>query len=83
MSSAKEALSSIVVVSGKSTDMVQRIAAATEEQSAATDQVSRSMESIADFSRRTAASTEQIKSSAGSLTRLAMDLKDNVAWFRV
>ena len=83
MSSAKEALSSIVVVSGKSTDMVQRIAAATEEQSAATDQVSRSMESIADFSRRTAASTEQIKSSAGSLARLALNLRENAAWFRV
>jgi methyl-accepting chemotaxis protein len=83
VSSAKEALSSIVVVSGKSTDMVQRIAAATEEQSAATDQVSRSMESIADFSRRTAASTEQIKSSAGNLSRLALNLRENVAWFKV
>ncbi len=83
VNSAKDALSSIVIVSGKSTDMVQRIAAATEQQSAATDQVSRSMENIADFSRRTATSTEQIKSSAGSLARLALDLKENTAWFRV
>jgi methyl-accepting chemotaxis protein len=63
--------------------MVQRIAAATEEQSAATEQVSQNMENIAGISRRTAASTEQIKSSAEALAKLAVDLKETAAWFKV
>jgi methyl-accepting chemotaxis protein len=80
---ASTSLESIVSASKNATDMVQRIAAATEEQSAATEQVSQNMENIAGISRRTAASTEQIKSSAEALAKLAVDLKETAAWFKV
>ena len=80
---ASGSLASIVTASTNATDMVQRIAAATEEQSAATEQVSQNMESIAGIARQSAASTEQIKSSAEGLAKLAVDLKETASWFKV
>ncbi|HMK44982.1 MAG TPA: methyl-accepting chemotaxis protein [Dissulfurispiraceae bacterium] len=80
---ASTSLDDIVAASGRATDMVQRIAAATEEQSAATEQVTQNMENIADISRRTAASTEQIRASSDSLAKLAAELKETTAWFKL
>jgi methyl-accepting chemotaxis protein len=83
---AKEASSSmdtIVGASNNAMDMVQRIAAATEQQSAATEQVTQSMESISNIARQSAASTEQIKVSATQLEQLASELKDKTAWFKL
>jgi methyl-accepting chemotaxis protein len=83
---AKEASASmdmIVNASNNAMDMVQRIAAATEEQSAATEEVTQSMESISSIAKRSAGSTEQIKVSAEELARLAVELKDKTAWFKM
>lgn len=83
---AKEAsgsLDTIVSASGTATDMVQRIAAATEQQSAATEEVTQNMEHIADITKQTSAATVQVKSSAAELSRLASELKTMTAWFRV
>ncbi len=83
---AKEAsasLDTIVAGSAGSMEMVERIAAATEQQSAATEEVTRNMESISDITRRSAASTEQIKVSAGQLATLASGLKEHAAWFKM
>jgi methyl-accepting chemotaxis protein len=80
---ASSSLSSIVTASSSATDMVQRIAAATEEQSAATEQVSQNMETISGITRQSAASTEQIKSSAEGLAKLAVDLKETASWFKM
>jgi len=80
---ASNSLTSIVTASSHATDMVQRIAAATEEQSAASEEVSQNMESIAGITRQTAASTEQIKASAEGLAKLAVDLKETAAWFKI
>jgi len=80
---ASASLTSIVTASTTATDMIQRIAAATEEQSAATEEVSQSMESIAGIARHSASSTEQIKSSAGDLAKLAVDLKETASWFKM
>ena len=62
-------LDSIVQASTGAMDMVQRIAAATEEQSAATEEVTQSMESISTIARKSAESTAQIKVSAEELAR--------------
>jgi methyl-accepting chemotaxis protein len=83
---AKEAsasLDSIVLTATNAMDMVQRIAAATEQQSAATEEVSQNMEHIAGITNQSSASTEQIKVSAAELAKLASNLKEMTAWFRV
>jgi len=80
---ASGSLNAIVSASASATDMVQRIAAATEEQSAATEEVSQNMETISGITRQSAASTEQIKSSAESLAKLAVDLKETASWFKM
>lgn len=83
---AKEAsasLDTIVTSSTNAMDMVQRIAAATEEQSAATEEVTQSMGNISDISRQSSAATEQIKVSAAELAKLATDLKQMAAFFKV
>ncbi len=82
---AKEASASmdtIVEASTNAMDMVQRIAAATEQQSAASDEVTQTMESISGFARESSASTEQIKVSAEALARLAAGLQETAAWFK-
>jgi len=80
---ASASLDSIVRASTDATDMVQRIAAATEQQSAATEEVSQNMEHIAGITKQTASSTDQIKVSAAELARLASSLKEMAAWFQV
>jgi hemerythrin-like metal-binding protein len=80
---ASGSLDSIVTASSNATDMVQRIAAATEEQSAATEEVSQNMETISGITRQSAASTEQVKSSAEGLAKLAVELKETASWFKM
>jgi len=83
---AKEASSSLdTIVSGSASamDMVQRIAAATEQQSAAAEEVSQNMEHISDITKQSSASTSQIKVSATDLARLAAELKETTAWFKL
>jgi len=63
-------------------DMVQRIAAATEQQSAATEEVTQSMENISEISKQSSASAQQIKVSSGELAKLALGLKDTVSFFK-
>ncbi len=86
VSLAKEASVSLdTIVSGSSSamDMVQRIAAATEQQSAAAEEVSQNMEHISDITKQSSASTSQIKVSATDLARLAAELKETTAWFKL
>ncbi len=80
---AKSALERIVNASTVSTDMIQRIAAAAEEQSAATEQVSSNMEGIANVTRANEASVDQIRVTVLDLSRMAGELDNSAAWFRV
>jgi len=80
---ASASLGSIVEASSSAMDMVQRIAAATEQQSAATEEVTQNMEHISDITKQSSASTEQIKVSSSELARLAAELKATSAWFKV
>ena len=82
---AKEAIASldtIVKVSTNAMDMVQRIAAATEEQSAATEEVTQTMESISGITKQFSASTQEITVSAVELDKLAAGLKEIAAFFK-
>ncbi|HTF99143.1 MAG TPA: methyl-accepting chemotaxis protein, partial [Nitrospirota bacterium] len=86
MGLAKEAsvsLERIVTASTTAKDMVQRIAAATEQQSAATEEVTQNMEHISDITKQTSASTEQVSASSTELAKVAMELKESAAWFRL
>jgi methyl-accepting chemotaxis protein len=80
---ASKSLETIVEASTNAMDMVQRIAAATEEQSAATEQVTQNMENISGFAKSSSAATEQIKASAADLARLAGGLNETAGWFRL
>ena len=80
---AKSALERIVSASGVSTDMIQRIAAAAEEQSAATEQVSSNMEAIARVTRTTESSIDQIRVTVLDLSRMAGELNSSAAWFKI
>jgi methyl-accepting chemotaxis protein len=79
---ASVSLGTIVTASANAMDMVQRIAAATEQQSTATEEVTQTMEGISGITRQSSASTEQIKVSAAELARLAAGLKEMTAFFK-
>ncbi|MBI5634163.1 MAG: methyl-accepting chemotaxis protein [Nitrospirae bacterium] len=80
---ARVAMGQIVDASNRGTDMIQRIAAAAEQQSAASEEVSANMESIANVTRNTEAASSQIQSASHDLARIATELKGLVGWFRL
>jgi methyl-accepting chemotaxis protein len=80
---AKSSLDQIVAASDQARDMVQRIATASEQQSAATEDVSRNMETILRFTTMFKDGTMQIKDSSESLDKLASDLQRRVDMFKV
>lgn len=80
---ARASLEMIVKACDNSLDMIQRIAAAAEEQSAAAEQVSHSMESVSNTSKKTSDSTDNIKQASENLARLASELEKVVSWFKV
>ena len=79
---ARASMEKIVEASNRGTDMIQRIAAAAEEQSAASEQVSANMESIANVTRTTENSAGQIQSASQDLSKIATELKALVDWFK-
>ncbi len=64
-------------------DMIQTIATSTEEQSATAEDVNRNMVSINDITRQLSASVGDIKGTSESFARLASELNQMVAWFRL
>ncbi|MBI5213229.1 MAG: methyl-accepting chemotaxis protein [Nitrospirae bacterium] len=80
---ASGSLGFIVKASSDAMDMVQRIAAATEEQSAAADEITRNISNISEVVTHTADATEQIKQASHGLARLATEIQSHVEWFKV
>ncbi|HEX8949697.1 MAG TPA: methyl-accepting chemotaxis protein, partial [Dissulfurispiraceae bacterium] len=80
---AAKALDEIVTATHKAMDMIQRIAAATEEQSAASEEVARNMETVSghvnDHSR-IVAETKQIMERLRSHQE---ELAKSISWFKV
>ena len=79
---AMASLEEIVGASGQSADMVQRIAVAAEQQSSAAEEVSVTMESIAEVTRDSEASAVQIRNTSESLAALASELTETAKWFK-
>ncbi len=75
-------MGSIVEASTGAGDIVHRIAAATEEQSRATEEVTRSMENSSEITVKTAESAQGIKGSADELAGLTVELRDKVSFFK-
>jgi methyl-accepting chemotaxis protein len=80
---ARLVLDKIVRASDRCLGMVQAIAAATEEQSTAVEEVSGSLEKIADVSRTSHDAVARIGDAMHELARLSSELRARVAWFRM
>jgi methyl-accepting chemotaxis protein len=79
---AKESLHKIVDASGRCLDMVQSIAAATEEQSAAIEQVTSNMENVAFVFTSSRDAVSHIDGSISDLEIKVNDLARLISWFK-
>ena len=80
---AGASLQEIVTVSQKVTDMVTRIAAASEQQSKASEQISHNVEGISNVTNESAMGVQQIAQAADDLNRLTENLQTLVGRFKV
>jgi methyl-accepting chemotaxis protein len=80
---AGTSLQDIVHTSQQLTEMVGRIANASEEQSNASEQISKNVEAIATVAQQTASGTQQVARAAEDLNRLTETLERLVAQFRL
>jgi methyl-accepting chemotaxis protein len=80
---AGASLQDIVGVSQKVTDMVTQIAAASEEQSASSEQISKNVAAIRQVTGETAQGTQHIASAAEELNRLTDNLQRLIGRFKV
>ena len=76
-------LHEIVGISQKVTDMVTQIAAASEEQSSASEQISKNVEGISAVTGETAQGVQQIARAAEDLNRLTANLELLVSKFKL
>ncbi|MBI5739508.1 MAG: methyl-accepting chemotaxis protein [Nitrospirae bacterium] len=83
VNSTLQSIDKIVAYVGGVTDMVQRIAAATDEQTTTTEAVSNNMEGIANITRHLTGSVSEIKRSSEDLSKLAAELNGMAEWFKV
>jgi len=80
---AGESLTAIATYSQKVMDMIQQIATAAEEQSAASEEIARSVEGIAKVTKENATGVEQSAAAAEQLNRQAEGLQKMVSRFKV
>ncbi len=80
---AREALARVVREAAEVVGRVMQIAAATEEQSATGEQISRSVEAISAVSQQSAEGVQQIARSAADLEALAAALGARISTFRL
>lgn len=78
-SSLEEIIASIDTVSG----MIQQIATASEEQSTVAGQISGDIEAVAAVTKESSGNASEISAAVVELTKLAAELKDVVAMFKV
>lgn len=80
---AGKSLSGIVATIQRLTDMVGQIAVASQQQSSASEQISRNIESISSVTRESETSTGQIAQAANDLSRLTEGLHGEIGKFRL
>ncbi|MCU7525295.1 MAG: HAMP domain-containing protein [Ignavibacteria bacterium] len=78
-----EVLGEILKGAQKTTDVVLQVAAASEEQSSAAEQISKNIEGISSVTQQSAAGTEQIARAAEDLNRLTVNLQELVSRFKL
>jgi methyl-accepting chemotaxis protein len=78
---ASQMLGQIVANAGKVSQMVVQIATAVEQQTSATEEISRNLEGIALGTRESATAVAETARAASDLSALAMQLNDTVARF--
>ncbi len=83
MDMISQSLKSIKAVSIKASEMVQHIAAATDEQSSAAEQIVQNMNEISTGINETVNAMHQLKDVSLELASLSGRLKENIEWFRV
>ncbi len=80
---AGNSLNEIVTMAQRVTDMIAQIATASEEQSAAAEQISKNIEHINTVTRETATGAEQSAAAAEELNRQAEGLQQMVSRFKL
>ena len=80
---ARNALEHIVDISRKSLEMIDSIASATEEQSAVTSEISKSIERISRGTRTTEMASDQVQELAREFEKLSGSLEQTATWFKV
>ncbi|HEX2865850.1 MAG TPA: methyl-accepting chemotaxis protein [Ignavibacteriales bacterium] len=78
-----EVLSEILSGAKKTTDVVLQVAAASEEQSGAAEEIAKNIEGISAVTQQSASGTEQIARAAEDLNRLTVNLQEIVSKFRL
>jgi len=79
---AGDSLQKIVESSDRVMDMVQRVAAATEEQSTASEDVSRNMEYISEIINEHFALAKEVERAASSLSALTVRIIEQTSYFK-
>ncbi|HTZ17988.1 MAG TPA: methyl-accepting chemotaxis protein [Dissulfurispiraceae bacterium] len=80
---AAKGLDEIVTATQKAMDMIQRIAAAVEEQSAASEDISHNLETIAGHLNETVTMIDESRQIMDGLHADAKELDRNVSWFKI
>jgi methyl-accepting chemotaxis protein len=80
---AGASLQEIITSSGSVVDTVMQLAATSEEQAKASDQISRSITSISNVTQETASGTHQIARAAEDLNQLTGNLEELVGHFKI
>ncbi|MBI5237661.1 MAG: methyl-accepting chemotaxis protein [Deltaproteobacteria bacterium] len=80
---AGDSLGKIVVGVQNVSSMISQIAGSTEQQSTTADEISRSMESIAGVAKTNVDAIGEVSRTTNEMTRLASELQDLVARFRI
>ena len=76
-----DSLQKIVESSNKTMDLVYRVASATEQQSAATEQVNRNMEEISSIIHKQRNMAEEVEKSASRLATISQNIMKQASYF--
>jgi methyl-accepting chemotaxis protein len=79
---ASQSLDSIVSASSNAMDMVQRIAAASEEQSAASEEITQNITNISSAIGHTTEAIDQVKDAASGLAKISSKIQKSIEWFK-
>ena len=80
---AGDSLREIIAGADEVVDMVTQVAAASEEQSSAAEQISKNIEGISNVTQESAAGVQQIARAAEDLNRLTINLQELVSRFKI